>query len=103
MLEISDTNKLERLRIYKTKNTKFKFNPDKELINKYSKVLYSKVQLIFPESVNEKKAASLLCKYSKLFQIEEEKFYFSVNNSETHYGSHIELSDKKIKYSFLTN
>jgi hypothetical protein len=96
MLEISDTNKLERLRM-------FVFTPDKELMRQMSRILYPKLQLIFPETVDEKKLTSFLCEYSNGLKIEGEKLYFSLNNSEPHYGSYIELSDKKINYKFLTN
>jgi hypothetical protein len=64
MLEISDTNKLERLRIYKTDKNLFVFNPDKELMRQMSRILYPKLQLIFPETVDEKKLTSFLCEYS---------------------------------------
>jgi hypothetical protein len=103
MKEIKQTNKLERLRIYKSTKDLFTFNPDKELMNHLSRILYPKLNLIFPESVFKKKLSSFLNEGAKILDNESKHRYLSIVNLEPHYGSYIELSDKKINYSFLTN
>jgi len=103
MIEISEVLKLERLRIYKTESDKFKFNPDKELVNKLSKVFYPKLKLIFPETLIEKKIASFIYNYSNLIRKDSEKYYFSIGGKENHYGNYLDITDEEVNYRFITN
>jgi len=103
MKEIKVTNKLERLRIYKNEYNLFLFNPDKELMNYVSKILYPKLNLVFSESIFEKKISVFLNEAAKALDEESKKRHIIIVNSEPHYGNYIELSDKNIKYNLLTN
>jgi len=103
MLEISVTNKIERLRIYKHKDNLFQFNPDKELINSLSKILYPKLNLWFPRYVEEKKISSFLVENSEIIKAISNKSFFKITNTDAHYGNYTKLSDKGVKYNFLTN
>jgi len=106
MKEIKLTNKLERLRIYKNENGIFQFNPDKELVNNFSKILYPKLNLIFPESKFEEKVSKFLNKkLNTVINENKQVFYEMVGASKdkAHYGNYIKLSDKGIKYNLLTN
>jgi len=103
MKEIKQTNKLEQLRIYKSAKDLFTFNPDKELMNQLSRILYPKLNLIFPESVFEKKISVFLNEASKTLYDESKHQHFIVGNSDPHYGNYIKLSDKGIKYNLITN
>jgi len=103
MLEISVTNKIERLRIYNHKDNLFQFNPDKELINSLSQILYPKLNLWFPRYVEEKKISSFLVENSEIIKAISNKSFFKITNTDAHYGNYTKLSDKGVKYNFLTN
>jgi len=103
MIEISDVLKLERLRIYKTETTLFKFNPEKEQIVKLLNIVYPKLEIIFAETLTEKKIVSFIIENSNIIKNDSKKYYFLIGNSDPYYGSYLKVADKNINYSLITN
>jgi hypothetical protein len=60
MDELTTVNNIEKMRIYKNDMGAIKFNPNKDLIIKFFKEYFPRVDLIFPETSIEKKIGEIV-------------------------------------------
>jgi len=81
----------------------FIFNPEPDQINRFISLFYPKLKLIFPETLIEKKIGSFIFENSNIFKKYNTKCYFSVGNSEPHYGNYLTITDDGADYSFINN
>jgi hypothetical protein len=104
MDELIETNRVERLRIYKNKTTPINFNPKKEELIKLFNKLFSKVILEFPETIEEKKVSSIILEGAKNSRTEALKGFLSTKKLPEHYGTlyNVGYDDKGI-YMYGTN
>lgn len=84
--EINSCMNMEKLRIYKTKESLFNFNPNKTPIKMVSK-LFPKFKFLDVETLEEKKIVDNIIGVEKELKEETVKGYFSSDNHPKHFGT----------------